>query len=73
MAQQLQQQQAANDIETQVAVDKARSGNKGELQVLREQLKNQTMQQQAELDMLKREQEQNFQLILEAIKEQKPQ
>lgn len=73
MAQQLQQQQAANDIETQIAVDKARSGNKGELQVLREQLKNQTMQQQAELDMLKKEQEQNFQLILEAIKEQKPQ
>lgn len=73
MAQQLQQQKMMGDTETQIAVDRARSGNKGELQVLREQLKNQTMQQQAELDMLKKEQEQNFQLILEALKEQKPQ
>jgi hypothetical protein len=73
MAQQLQQQKIMGDTETQIAVDRARSGNKGELQVLREQLKNQTMQQQAELDMLKKEQEQNFQLILEALKEQKPQ
>ena len=31
------------------------------------------MEQQAQLDMLKKEQEQNFSLILEALKEQKNQ
>jgi hypothetical protein len=41
--------------------------------VLREELKNRTMEQQTQLDMLKKEQEQNFNLIVEALKEQKPQ
>ena len=73
MQQQMSQQQIIGDTEKQIQVDRARSENKGQLQVLREELKNRTMEQQTQLDMLKKEQEQNFNLIFEALKEQKTQ
>jgi len=63
MQQQMSQQQIIGDTEKQIQVDRARSENKGQLQVLREELKNRTMEQQTQLDMLKKEQEQHFNLI----------
>jgi hypothetical protein len=59
MQQQAVQQQIMGDTEKQIQVDRARSENKGQLQVLREELKSRTMEQQTQLDMLKKEKKTN--------------
>jgi len=56
--------------QSQIEVDKAKSDNKAELTVLKEELKNSTMKNKAMLDEFMDKQKRQFELFMETIREQ---
>lgn len=63
------QQDAQAQTQSQIEVDKAKSDNKAQLTIMKEELKNSTMANKAQIDEMLNQQQRQFELFMETLRE----